>query len=229
MIARRYVHLPSFEEGKIGFKDMVAQTHDVKTFNSDKVPVETLAVARTVIEFTDEYKDTPAFDLKPYREGGTLISATKQLRWKKGKSKLDGYFTIDTDATKAVIGFAENQRCELGQVTIKPKCRYAAIYVIAQEKDKNIDTSSKLLVVAIARARNTDMKIIDDVRLLDKGHAPILLEPVKAEITIRKQGDATVHVLDHAGVRTGKTLEPTDGVFTIDGGRDRTCYYLIEY
>jgi hypothetical protein len=65
--------------------------------------------------------------------------------------------------------------------------------------------------------------------LLDKGHAPILLEPVKAEISIRKQGVPTVHVLDHAGVRTGKKLKPTDGAFTIDGGRDKTCYYLIEY
>lgn len=229
VIARRYVHLPSFEEGKIGFKDMVTQTHDVKTFNSDKVPVETLAVARTVIEFTDEYKDTSAFDLRAYQEGSTLISATKQLRWRMGKSKLDGYFTIDTDATKAVVGFAENQRCDLGRVTIKPECAYAAVYIVAQEKDKNIDTSNKLLVVAIARARNTDMKIIDDVRLLDKGHAPILLEPVKAEIAIRKQGAPTVHVLDHAGTRTGKTLKPINGAFTIDGVRDNTCYYLIEY
>jgi len=67
------------------------------------------------------------------------------------------------------------------------------------------------------------------VRLLDKGHTPILLEPVKAEITIRKQGAATVHVLDHAGVRTGKKPKPTNGAFTIDGVRDKTCYYLIEY
>ena len=73
------------------------------------------------------------------------------------------------------------------------------------------------------------MKIIGDVRLLDKGHAPILLEPVKAEIAIRKQGAATVHVLDHAGVRTGKTLKLTNDAFTIDGERDKTCYYLIEY
>jgi len=229
VIARRYVHVPSFEEGKIGFEDRVTQTHDVKTFNSDKVPVETLAVARSVVEFTDEYEETPAFDIQPYRKGGALISATGQLRWKEGTSKLDGYFTIDTDATKGVIGFAENQRCELGQVTITPKCRFAAIYVVAQEKDKNIDTSNKLLVIAIARARNSDMKIIDDVRLLDKGHAPILLEPVRAEITIRKPGAATVHVLDHAGVRTGKKLTPINGAFTVDGARDKTCYYLIEY
>ena len=227
--ASRYVHLPSFEEGKIGFKDTVTQTHDVKTFNSDKVPVQTLAAVRSVIEFTDEYKETPVFDLNPYQKNGTLISATKQLRWKEGKSKLDGYFTIDSDATKAVVGFADKQRCELGQVTIKPECRYAAIYVVAQEKDKNIDTSKKLLVVAIARARNTDMKIIDGTRLLDKGHSPILLEPVKAEITIKKKGKPVVHVLDHAGARTGKKLKINNGTFTIDGAQDKTCYYLIEY
>ncbi len=193
------------------------------------MPVRALAAVRSVIEFTDKYKATPAFDLKPYQKNGTLISATKQLRWKEGKSKLDGYFTINTDATKAVVGFADKQHCELGQVTINPKCRYAAIYVVAQEKDKNIATSKKLLVVAIARARNTDMKIIDDVRLLDKGHSPILLEPVKAEITIKKKGNPVVHVLDHAGARTGRKLKMTNGTLTIDGARDKTCYYLIEY
>ena len=151
------------------------------------------------------------------------------MTWKEGKSKLDGYFTINTDATKAVVGFANQQTCKLGQVTIKPKSRYAAIYVTARELDKDITSSNKLLVVAIARARNTDMKILDDVRLLNKGLGPILLEPVTAEITVKKKGNAVVHILDHAGVKTGRKLEVVDGKFTIDGKRDQACYYLIEY
>jgi len=227
--ATRFVHVPSLEDGKLGTWDEVTQTHDVKTFGSDKVPVQALAAARVIVDFTDEYRDTPAFDIKPYEKDGTVVSATKQLRWTQGKSKMDGFFTINTDATKAVVGFADKQVCKLGQVTIKPQSRFAAIYVIAQEKDKDINTSGKLLIVAIARARNTGMKIIDDLRLLNKGQAPILLEPVKAEITVKKQGNPVVHVLDHAGCRTGKTLKPTGGTFTIDGARDKTCYYLIEY
>jgi hypothetical protein len=38
-----------------------------------------------------------------------------------------------------------------------------------------------------------------------------------------------VHVLDHDGCRTGRTLPLRDGVLEIDGARDKTPYYLITY
>ena len=92
---------------------------------------------------------------------------------------MDGFFTIDTDATKGVVGFAEGQVCELGSVTIKPKCRYGAIYVTAKEKDRDLQTSQNLLVVAVARARNTGMKVYNEDRILERGEGPVLMEPVK--------------------------------------------------
>jgi len=228
-LATRYVHMPSMHQGKLGFEDRVTQQHDVKTFNSDKVPARTMAVARSVVAFTDQYRQTPAFDISPYKRGDALVSTTEQLRWKEGASKLDGFFTVDTDATKAVVGFANGRRCELDCVTITPQCRFGAVYVSAQEKDKNIASSDNLLVVAVARARNTGMRVYSDCRLLDRGTAPVVMEPVKATIAIRKTGHPTVHVLDHDGCRTGKTLPISDGAFDIDGARDKTCYYLVSY
>ena len=154
LLAPCFVHVPSLAEGKLGFADQVAQERDVKAFEMDKVPARALAVARCVIEFTDTYRDTPAFDVSRFFENGSYRSSTDQLRWKPGTSKLDGYFTLNTDATKAMVGFAQGQRCELGAVTIEPKCRYAAVYVTARERDRDLNTSRNLLVVAIARAQH---------------------------------------------------------------------------
>jgi hypothetical protein len=227
--AKRYVHVPSLLEGKMGFEDRVTQQHDVKTFNSDKVPVQTLAVARSVVEFTDSFRPTPRFDISTYREDGAFRSSTGQLRWQEGSSKLDGLFTIDSQATKAVVGFAGGTSFRLGEVTIAAQSRFGAIYVTAIEQNKTIASSSSLLVVAVARARNTGMRVFGDSRLLERGTPPVVMEPVKARITVRKPGIPTVHVLDHDGCRTGAHVPVENGIFTIDGARDKTCYYLITF
>jgi hypothetical protein len=229
VLAPCYVHVPSLDEGKLGFEDQVTQQYDVKTFGTDKVPAETLAVARCVVDFTDAYRDTPAFDLAPFVRDRRYTSSTGQLRWKPGQSRLDGFFTLNADATKAVVGFAEGEACRLGDVTIEPKCRYAAIYLTAKEPDRDLGTSNHLLVVAVARARNSGMKVFAGSRILDRGRSPVVMEPVKAEITIRRQGSPTVYLLDASGRRTDRTLPVRDGGFEIDGARDKTCYYLVSY
>ena len=229
VLATRYVHVPSLHEARLGFEDRVQQEHDVKTFDSDKVPARSLAVARCVVEFTDSYRETPEFDLSRYVTDGAYRSATNQLLWQEGERKLHGHFTMHTDATKAVVGFAEGVACSLGEVTITPKSRFGAIYVTARDRDEDIASGDNLLVVAIARARNTGMKVYDDSRILDRGKPPVVMEPVRARIEVEKPGQATVHVLDHAGRRTGRTLPVRDGTFEIDGARDKTPYYLISY
>ena len=65
--------------------------------------------------------------------------------------------------------------------------------------------------------------------LLEFGKAPVLMEPVVADITIRRKGQPTVVLLDHEGCPTSKTLAIPDGLVSIDGKRDRTMYYLISY
>jgi hypothetical protein len=228
-LAPRLVHVPSLQDGKLGFEDQITQQHDLKTFHSDKVPVQTLAVARAVVAFTDQYVATPPFDISPYQRQGCYQSTTGELRWQEGTAKLDGYFTIDSPATKAVVGFAQGNSLRLGQVTIDPQNRFSAVYVTARDQDQTIQSSHHLLIVAIARARNRGMKVFHDSRIIERGNAPVLMEPVKARMTIDKPGQATVYVLDHDGCRTGETVPVADGTFTIDGARDKTCYYLIAY
>lgn len=229
VLAKRYVHVPSLQEGKLGFDDRVTQDWDVKTFSSDAAPSQTLAVARAVIEFTDEFQQTKPFDLTPYVEDGVYTSTTGQLRWKAGESKMDGFFTMNTPGTKAVVGFANGEVCKLGAVTIAPKSRYGGIYVSGKDRADTVAAGDNLVIVAIARARNTDMKVFQDSRIIQRGKPPVVMEPVKATITLDRPGNATVHVLDHDGVRTGTTIPVTNGTFEIDGARDKTCYYLVSF
>jgi hypothetical protein len=65
--------------------------------------------------------------------------------------------------------------------------------------------------------------------LLDFGKAPVLMEPVVADITIRRNGQPAVVLLDHEGCPTSKTLAIPNNLPSIDGKRDSTMYYLISY
>jgi hypothetical protein len=225
LTAVRKVHLPSLRAGKLGFDDQAKQAGDVKEADSTTIPARALAVARCTVEFTDAFQETKPFDLKPYEKGGALVSSTGELAWREGA---EGSFTIDTAATKAVVGFAGGKAWTLGDVTIAPRNPFAAVYVTAVGRDEDLRSASRLLVVAIARARNTGMKYSGG-RLLATGGAPILAEPVAATITLRRPGTPTVHVLDLCGRRTPATLPVADGAFTIDGAQTKTAYYEISY
>jgi hypothetical protein len=227
----RKVHVPSIFEGKLGFSESVKQGYDDKELSGVQAPAEALAAVRSVVAFTPEYEETPALDMSKYMKDGAIVSATGQLTWMGGAEKTSGWFTINSEGTKAVVGFADGKSFDLGQVSIVPTGRFAAIYVTAQSKDKTIDTDNKLVIVAMARARNEGMNLNDDeTKLLSPGEPnKIVLEPVKATITLKRPGNPKVIVLDQDGLRTDKTLPVQDGVFTIDGARDKTPYYLVEY
>lgn len=230
LVVTRNVHVPSLFDAKLSFDDTVAQGYDDKELDSKQVSARSLAVARSVVAFTDQYTDTPAFDLKPYQRQGALASANEQLHWFEEAGGSGGFFTIDTPGTKAVVGFAAGRTCQLGEVTIEPQSRFGAVYVTAREPDETIASASQLLIVAIARARNTGMKFSPDgKRLLASGQPPVLMEPVKATIAINRPKQARVIVLDQDGVPTKQTLPVVDGRFVIDGAKEKTPYYLVVF
>ena len=82
----------------------------------------------------------------------------------------------------------------------------------------------------LARQSNTGFTYFaPDNRVLKNGGPPILLEPVKATVTIAGRPIAAVNVLDHDGRRTGRTLPVTDGRFTLDGAKDKAIYYEVVF
>lgn len=65
--------------------------------------------------------------------------------------------------------------------------------------------------------------------MIKPGRPPILLEPVVAEIKLKRTGNPTVQVLDQSGRLSGRTVPVDHGMFTLDTGRDRSCWYLVTY
>ncbi len=152
LVVARNVHAESLFDAKLSFDDTVAQGYDDKELDSKQVSARSLAVARSVVAFTDRYTDTPMFDWKRSLQQGQLVSATGQLHWQEAAGGSGGFFTIDTPGTKAVVGFAAGQTCKLGNVTIEPQSRFGAIYVTAREPKETIESSRRLLIVGMARA-----------------------------------------------------------------------------
>ena len=54
-------------------------------------------------------------------------------------------------------------------------------------------------------------------------------QPVNARIAIRRTGTPKVIALDHDGKPTEAVVPVENGAFTIDGARDKTPYYLLEF
>ncbi len=230
VVAKRNVHFPSLFEGEISFDDKVVQGYDIKELDSSKVPARALAVARSVVDFTSKAEATPVFLLQPYEQKGALVSSTKQLSWTESLTPTGGFFTMNTPATKAVVGFAQGRTFALGKVTIEPQSRYSAIYLTVREPHGTLVTANDLLIVVMARARNTGQKFSPDgAAMLSPGKGPILMEPVRARLTLRRTGTPQVFALDHDGKITATKIAVKNGVIEIDGARDKTPYYLVRY
>ncbi len=243
VISTRNIHVPSVLEGRLGFVEEygMGQTADFNAISGD-IPEAALAAGRVVVAFTEEFRDTDEFDVSAYVKDGAVRSVTGQLAWtgvdalhdapaRRTWEDQQGYLTIDTPGTKALVGFAPKRPFKLGEVTIEPDNLFAVVFVTAADKDATIANADRLIVSAVARAKNTGMiyQPAMTMSIAERGQGPVLMEPVRATVSISRPGEATVNVLDHDGRRTGRTLPVTDGAFVIDGSRDRTLYYEVVY
>jgi hypothetical protein len=221
------VHLPSLGDGPLDFTERVTAQGDVKTFDTSVVSARALAVARCQTEFTSEPRSNAVFDLTPFECDGALVSSTGQLRWYEGSKPASGCFTINTPATKAVVGFAAGRRFDLGSVAITPRSDFAAIYLTAAGRaDSDLATAPRLLLGAVARARNTGMKVLDG-RIIAQGAPPVLMEPVRAEIVLADSRRLVLRPLDQDGRRNSSATPVENGRIFIDTAVDRTIYWEI--
>ena len=226
VLSVRRVSPKELATGTFSFSDKVVQQGDTKSFTGS-VPAEALAAGRVVVEFTDKPQPSTFLDMAKYRQGTAITSATRQLVW---ETDGQGYFTVNTAGTKAVVGFAGGKTLTLGDVTMSVASPYASIFLTAQEKGATLATAKSALLSAVARSANTDFKYFAlDSKTIDNGKAPILLEPVKATIAMAGRKVAAVNVLDHDGRRTGRTIAVQNGQFTIDGAKDKTLYYEVVF
>lgn len=227
MVIPRNVHVPSLHRRALGFDDRSWAAGDIKGADSSTVPMESLAVGRSVVRFTAQWMPTRPFDVSRHVRGGSVVSSTGQLAWRPGTSPQSGWFTVNTPGTQALIGFAHGQTARLADVTIESRSPFAAIYATAREENAGLSDADSVLVTAMARARNTGMRVVGPL-LLERGGPPVLLEPVQATLSFRRRA-GTVHVLNHAGQKTGRSFPLRDGVFELDTSRDQTCWYLVTF
>lgn len=229
-LAVRNVAMEGLRDNGLGFRDRTVQQWDVKSFDSDKVPHAALAAAKVVVKFTDQFLETSEFPLGMFKESGSITSSTGELTWFAGGQEHTGHFVIDTPSTKAVVGFLPDKPFVLGNVTIHPKSGFSAVYVTCRDEGEVIESADALLIVAMARARNTGQEFTEDGKtLLKVGQGPILMEPVKATVQIQRASEPAVTLLDHDGLRTGRICPVESGAILIDGTRDRTPYYLVRF
>jgi hypothetical protein len=226
VISTRRVSADNLAKGEFNFSDKIQQAGDIKSFDGSVSP-ESLSMGRCVVEFTDKTQPSTFPDLTRFRDGTAIVSATKQLRWDTSDR---GFFTIDTPGTKGVVGFAQGKPQQLGDVMIELTSPYASVLLTALDKSSHLGTTKRALLSVVARNCNTGFKYFAiNQRILENGHGPILLEPVKATVAISDRPIAAVHVLNHSGQRTGQRLDVQAGRFEIDGTRDRALYYEVEF
>ena len=202
------------------------QEGDINTFGSADA-LAMLAAGRCVVQFND--KPTPPVepDMTQYETGTVIHSNTGQLAW---DSAHNGCFTIDTDGTKAVVGFGAGRTYQLGQVMITPQTPYASIILTAMEKGATLANAKSALLTAIARTESTGFTYNTlNGRMMSPGTSPLLVEPVQADIAISGRGIAAVNVLSQNGALTGTTLPVRNGTIHLDTGKDKTMYYQVVF
>lgn len=222
----RQVDLPAMLSGRAGFNERLSQEHDIKTMESDVLPQEGLALVRALVSFGGATGDNRPLDTKPFWRDGLWVASTGELRWRPGENTRDGHVEIDSRGTQAVVGFASGRTIRLRDVSITPLSRFAAIYVTALSP-RGAVSGDRLLVTALARARNSGQKMEGDERMVAVGSAPVRLEPVSARLEFHRS--IRVTRLDHLGALASEATKAADGVLRLETGRDATPYYLVEY
>jgi len=226
VISTRRVSQTDLAEGRFSFTDKIEQKGDVKIF-SGSVPPEALAAGRVVVEFTEKSQPHQALDMTRYLQGTVIKSVTGQLAWDTAGQ---GFFTVNTPGTKAVVGFTGGKEQTLGDIKVRVDTNFASLFLTALEKGENLANAKQALITVLARQSNTGFTYsATDNKVINNGKGPILLEPVKATLTIAGRAIEAVNILDHDGKRSGRTLPVKDGAFAIDGTKDKAIYYEVVF
>jgi hypothetical protein len=97
----------------------------------------------------------------------------------------------------------------------------------AMEPDRTLANCDEALVLALARVRNTGMKLVDGM-IADLGTGPTIIEPVQTTLTFKRQPKEVI-ALDQDGLPTDKRLPLNGKTVTIDTGTYQSFYYLVRF
>lgn len=230
-IATRRLNQQQAITNQYDFENTVEQQHDVKSL-SGTPSHNALAAGKILAEFTEEpgvsdISDWEKHYLKKNADGSsTITSNTQELKWTYTHDKKSGFVEVNSKGTQGIIGFTKNTRYDFDDVSITPLSDYSVILATAKSPLGTLQSDKEAIIVAIARAHNTNMNI-DGSLIANAGEAPIILEPVKATLTFKRKG--TIEILDHDGLPTGKKYPIGTQDFLLDTQRDKTIYYRVSF
>lgn len=162
---------------------------------------------------------------------GPIISDNQELRWDAAGPR--GRFTIDTPRTKGVVGFVDGEDIQLGNLVVRagPTRQGWAAIAIAQMDGRELGEPGRCLLVACGDLQNSGQKWKTPAQdsLSAWGSAPVVVESVAAQITLRTAHRVQVWALDERGQRrSALAVERVGEVARFDlGGANRTLWYEV--
>jgi len=187
-------------------------------------PMEVVAIGRVTAKFQDGLPFSEKLDWDPYwnQSTGVLTSVTGQLEWDYANRVV----TVRSDKTQGVIGFAGGGFYDLPGVAVDVQTGFVSLLFTPLDNRDLVD-SEHILITALARdAQYGAQYNADGTQLLAVGEPPLMLEPVRATITVKGNPIEAVRVVDVHGVPTEATVPNVGNSFDIDG-RYATYYYEV--
>lgn len=220
----RRINLAELASGKNRYVEQIEQDFDRKAFGG--VPGAAMALGTVTVTFANDGPSGPNHPKVAEATAKRLVSNTGQLVWDVSGN---GFFAMNTPGTVGLVGFAPDTVLRTPTVEVQTPNSFAVVLVSSLDKAP-LATANRWLVTTVARARNTGMEFTADGKsLVNVGKAPILLEPVRVNLHLKRRGNPIVYVLDHAGNRTSQTIPVKNGRFVADGARYRTLYYEVVF
>ncbi|GAB5558968.1 MAG: hypothetical protein SynsKO_06150 [Synoicihabitans sp.] len=168
--------------------------------------------------------------------GNVRISDTGELRWDNSRPNR-GIVTVDTDRTKAVVGFASGETIELNNWVFRPgenSQNWLTAGVTVNEGDSLVSQAGfRAVIVATGNVENTNQQWTDSSRTsvgTQWGEAPVLVEVVPLTLDVPFPPDRVqAWALDGTGNRTNTvpTTAADNGTRLTLGQSGDTLWYEL--
>jgi hypothetical protein len=251
-VASRRISMEELYAGNVGFQERFSLLGgaNIKAF-AGSVPNEALAAGRVTIDVVDQPADVKVEMSQVARywdqEKKVIRASNGQVVWDYAGR---GFITVDTPVGAAVIGFGGGREHALSDMTIRYDNPFANVYVVAAKPEQTLANAEQLIILTMARTANKG-DVYEETRstplvkrVVERkargaeqqreeylSNPTLIVEPVKATITLAGTRPFRVCALDHDGCKPATPVELPVGnrQFTLDGAKYQTMYYLVEF
>ena len=194
-----------------------------------EVPAEVFAFGRITLDVGEDVDDAERIAWDDIIDAdGVITSVTGELSWDTTRRVV----VADTPSTQAIIGFADSQTHDLTDFEVYVESEFVSLIFTALDGEP-LSTTGRVLITAMAKDQQFGAEYSADGTTLDAmGGPPLMLEPVKAFITVKREAEIGspiigVTPLDEYGVPRDAAVDVLDNAFRIDGTY-AASHYLLE-